>query len=304
MNAISLKHNNDFFKHVNNLDVWHYRLGHLYKKILDQLSKSYDDIHYDSLNVCAPCHLAKQHKLPFPLSKTRIDNAFDPLHLDIWRPFGTPSIHGHKFFLFVVDDFTRHTWVFLMKSKSETSGLLNSFVMLTKNQFNQSIKIMRTDNDQEFCWLEFYEKHGIIHQKTCVETPQQNSIVERKHNYILNITRCLMFQSKLPKVFWSYAISHFVFLINRLPSPIICDKSPFEMLYNRMPDLSNLKIFGCLYFASTLEQNRNKLDPRARKCIFLSFKPRTKGYIIIDTNNREIFVSRNVIFHENILSSF
>ena len=125
-------------------------------KILEQLFKSYDDIHYDSLNVCAYCHLAKQHKLPFPLSKTRIDNAFDLLHIDILEPSGTPSIHGHKFCLSIVDDFTRHTWVFLMKSRSETTGLLNSFVVLIKNKFNQSIKIMRTDNGQELCWPEFY----------------------------------------------------------------------------------------------------------------------------------------------------
>jgi len=83
------------------------------------------------------------------------------------------------------------------------------------------------------------------------------------------------------------------------------NKSPFEMLYNCEPDFSDLKTFGCLCFASTLEHNRNKLDPRARKCIFLGFKIGTKGYIAFDTHNREICISRNVVFHEDtFLSSF
>ena len=63
------------------------------------------------MNICAPCHLAKQHKLSFPLSKTNSQNVFDLIHIDIWGPLGTPSLHGHKYFLTIVDDFSRHTWV-------------------------------------------------------------------------------------------------------------------------------------------------------------------------------------------------
>jgi len=160
------------------------------------------------------------------------------------------------------------------------------------------LNVHSTDNEKEFCWKSFYDEHGIIHQTSCNETPEQNSTVERKHQHILNIARCILYQSNLPKNFWSYAVLHSVHLINRLPSPVIQNECPYKLMHGRTPDLYNIKVFGCLCFASTLEQSRHKLDPRARKCIFLGFKHGTKGYVVMDVHSREIFVSRNVIFYE------
>ena len=184
-----------------------------------------------------------------------------------------------------------------MKLKSDAREFLHNFIMCVRNQFTKGIKVIRTDNAKEFCWKDFYDLNGILHQRSCNETPQQNSIVERKHQHILNIT-CLMFQSNLPKVFWSYAVLHSVHLINCLPSPVIQNKCPYELMYECMPGISDTRILGCVCFASTLEQNRHKLDPRARKCIFLGFKQGTKGCVVLDVNFREIFVSRNVVFYE------
>lgn len=76
-----------------------------------------------------------------------------------------------------------------------------------------------------------YASHGIIHQTSCVETRQQNSVVERKHRHLLNVTRALLFQSNLPKVFWSFALWQSVYIINKLPTPILHNKSPYELLY-------------------------------------------------------------------------
>jgi len=95
-----------------------------------------------------------------------------------------------------------------------------------------------------------------------------------------------------------YVIVHSLHLINRLPSYVIQNKCPYELLYDNMPNLSNIKVIGCLYFASTLDQNSHKLDPRVRKCIFLGFKHRTKGYVVMDVLSKEIFVSQNLIFYK------
>jgi len=159
-----------------------------------------------------------------------------------------------------------------MKNKSETRDLLQHFVTHVKNQFDKNIKTIRTDNGKELWWSDFYDKNCIIHQSSCNETPQRNSIVEIKHQHILNFTRCIMFQSNLPNAYWSFVVLHSVYLINCLPSPVIQNKSPYELLYKCMLVLSDIKIFGCLYFASILEQNRHKLDPKARKWIFLGYK--------------------------------
>ena len=109
-----------------------------------------------------------------------------------------------------------------------------------------------------------------------------------------------MFQYEIPNNFWSYAIKHVVFLINRVPSPVIKNKTPFELLFNQKPDFSIIKVFGSLCYAST-HHFHNKFDPRYRHGIFLGFQNGTKGYIILDIDSREIFLSRNVIFHETIL---
>jgi hypothetical protein len=125
--------------------------------------------------------------------------------------------------------------------------------------------------------------------------------VERKHQHILNVGRALLFQSKLPKHFWSYAILQAVYIINRIPSPLLNNKSPYSLCHNKDPDLTELKVFGCLCYASTIQNHRTKLDTRSRKSVYLGIKQGVKGAVLYDLNSRNIFVSRNVTFHEQIL---
>ncbi|KAK2366753.1 putative mitochondrial protein [Trifolium repens] len=280
-------------------NIWHYRLGHPSLQSYNLIQKN--DNYVSSLHhlVCDTCHFAKQRKLSFPLSSSVSNNAFDLIHVDIWGPFETPSITGHRYFLTIVDDKTRFTWIRLMKSKSETRPCLVQFVSFVETQFSSKIKIIRSDNGQEFMFESFYKSKGILHQLSCVETPQQNGVVERKHQHILNVSRALMFQSHLPISFWSYATSHAIHLINLLPSSKLNNASPYSVLYNKNPDLSHLKVFGSLCFASTLTSHRKKFEPRARKCVYLGHKEGVKGFILFDLINREFFLSRHVIFYEN-----
>jgi hypothetical protein len=210
----------------------------------------------------------------------------------------TNSVNDHRYFLTIVDDHTRHTWVHFMKNKSETRSLVRDFISYVKTQFNCSVKSIRTDNGCEFNMHTYFAEHGILHQTSCVETPQQNSVVERKHRHILNTTRCLFFQSNMPVCYWNYTVAHVVYLINRLPSPFEENKSPYELFFHKLPDLTNLKSFGCLCFNSTISQNGTKLDPRAQKSVFLGFKNNTKGFDVLHLDHRTISVSRNVVFYE------
>jgi transposase InsO family protein len=207
---------------------------------------------------------------------------------------------GYKYFLIVVDDKSRYTWLYFMKFKSETASIIKSFVSMAKTQFNKLVKCIRSDNGTEFLLKEFYADNGIIHQTSCVGTPQQNGIVERKHQHILAVTRALLFQSKLSNVFWAHAASHAIHIINRLPTPFLQQKSPYQILYQSLPDISFLKVFGSLCFASTIKANRLKLDSRSRKCVHLGFKQGVKGYILFDLHSKVLFLSRDVIFFEHI----
>ncbi|CAJ2674628.1 unnamed protein product [Trifolium pratense] len=210
--------------------------------------------------------------------------------MDIWGPYTTATVHGHKYFLTIVDDYSRFTWVILLKGKYEVTSQVQHFITLVETQFDSKVKILRSDNGPE----------GIIHQTSCIYTPKQNGRVERKHQCILNVARALLIQSKLPPKFWGYAVLHSVFLMNRMPSMAIKGQLPYKLLYNKLPDLSMLKVFGCLCYTSTHEAQRSKLDYRAQKCVFLGYKAGMKGFTVLVLHSGAIITSRNVQFEELI----
>ena len=187
-----------------------------------------------------------------------------------------------------------------MKYKSDTRPLLVSFYNMICTQFHTKIKVFRIDNAPEFFLKDFFSENGIIHQHSCVATPQQNSIVERKHQHILSMARALRFQSNVPLYLWGECVLTAVHIINRLSSPILNNKSPFEKLYGKIPSYEHLKVFSCLCFASTLIHDRTKFDPRFVPCVFLGYPFGVKGYKLRNQFTKRIFISRDVLFHETI----
>jgi transposase InsO family protein len=150
-------------------------------------------------DVCPVCPLAKQSRLPFSPSVISSTKPFEKIHCDIWGRYRHPSISGAYYFLIVVDDYTRFTWIFLMRHKNETQSLLKQFFSYVHTQFDSHIKIFQSDNGGEFLSLRsFFQDTGVIFQHSCVYTPQQNGVVERKHRHILQVARALKFHAHLP----------------------------------------------------------------------------------------------------------
>ncbi|KAL4290467.1 hypothetical protein GQ457_14G000950 [Hibiscus cannabinus] len=173
----------------------------------------------------------------------------------------------------------------------------NSTVMV---EYSGTIRLSSKLVLYDVLFADFFSSLGIIHQFSCVETPQQNSVVERKHQHLLAVARALFFQSRVPIRFWGDFILTANFLINRLPTPVLGNKSPFEVLYSTTLVYQQLKVFGCLCFVSTLKAHCDKFSERALPGVFLGYVAGVKGYKVYILKTRSIVVSRNVIFHETM----
>ncbi|GJU13567.1 retrovirus-related pol polyprotein from transposon TNT 1-94 [Tanacetum coccineum] len=137
-------------------------------------------------------------------------------------------------------------------------------------------------------------------QTTCVDRPQQNGRVERKHKHILEVARALRFQASLPLGFWGDCVIAATYLIYRVPSSVLQNKTPYEKFLHKVLDYRNLSVFG--YFAVATNPSRvvDKFTPRGVPYVFLGYPAHQKGYKLYNLLTHSSFVSRDVVFHEYI----
>ena len=187
-----------------------------------------------------------------------------------------------------------------MRHKNEAQSLLKRFFSYVFTQIESRIKTFRSDNGGEFISLRsFFQDNGVIFQLSCVYTPQQNGVMERKHLHILQVARALKFHAQLPTQFWGECALTAVHIINRLPSPILSFKNPFELLYSKPPSYSHLCVFGCLAYATNVHTS-HKFDYCAMPFIFIGYPVDQKAYKLFDLSTKKAFTSRDVKFHEDI----
>lgn len=289
-------------KHSDQLRLWHQRLGHTPPQKLQLISGIKNQLQGEDL-VCVTCPMAKFTRLPFPQSNSQAKERFELVHIDTWGPYKVLSRKKYRYFLTIVDDFSRVTWAYLLEHKSDYLCTITAFLNYVRNHFTTSIKIIRSDNALEFndkSCKEFYNNNGILHQTSCVYKPQQNARVERKHRQILEVARALKFQSGLPIAYWGECVLTAVYIINRIPTIALQNKIPYEVLLESPVDYEEIKVFGCLAFSANTATKGDKFQPRGIPCVFLGYPPLKKGFRLLSLITNEMFVSRDVKFNEKV----
>lgn len=192
-----------------------------------------------------------------------------------------------------------------MLEKSEVSRLLQNFCAMSLRQFDKLVKTIRTDNGTEFMVLKtYFRSQGIQIQTSCVDTPQQNGRVERKHRHILNVARACLFQARLPVSFWGQSVLTAAHLINRTPTRLLHGKSPYEVLFGSPPNYDALRVFGCLCYVHVKSRSKDKFSTRSRRCLFMGYPYGKKAWNVYDLDTNEFFISRDVTFVETEFPGF
>ncbi|KAL4576014.1 hypothetical protein LXL04_012102 [Taraxacum kok-saghyz] len=277
---------------ISNLSIisWHHKLGHQSTKVFNFLLS----------HLGLPCNEYQLHKLPFGANSFKATKPLELVYSDVWGPVQT-SNDGYAYYVIFVDFYSRYIWLYPMKHKSDVSILFPQFRTLVEKYYNTPLVSLFTDNGGEFIKLTTYlQQHGISHFTTPPHTPEQNGIAERRHRHIVETGLSLLHHANLPLTFWTHAFQTAVHLINRLPTPILDFKSPYEKLHTTPPIYQKLKPFGCLCYPWLQPYSPSKIHPRSTKCIFLGYSSSKSAYKCYDPTSHRLYHSRHVELIEHI----
>jgi hypothetical protein len=161
-------------------------------------------------------------------------------------PSPTESIRRNKYYLSIIDDFSKFIWLFPLNAKSQVACTFINFQTQIERYFDCKIKSVQTDFGGEFQALKSHLlTSGIVHRLSCPHTHEQNGSVERRHRHIVETGLTLMENASVPHQYWDEAFLTATYLINHLPSLVIHHKTPLELLFKQSPDYTLLRTFGC-----------------------------------------------------------
>ncbi|KAL0308644.1 UNVERIFIED_CONTAM: Retrovirus-related Pol polyprotein from transposon TNT 1-94 [Sesamum radiatum] len=247
----------------------------------------------------------KQHKKPFPSGTSwRAKAVLELIHTDVCGPMRTPSHEQNRYFILFIDDYSRMTWVYFMREKSEVFKVFKKFKNLVEKQSGRSIKVLRSDRGKEYNNSEFNkfcEEEGIEHQTTVSYNPQQNGVSERKNRTVMEMARSMLQEKHLPKAFWAEAVYTAVYLLNRCPTKAVQNMTPIEAWSGKKPSAKHLRVFGSICYVHIPTEKRHKLEEKTEKGIFLGYSTQSKGYRIYNLKTKKLIISRDVEFDEDAM---
>ncbi|KAL2923770.1 Retrovirus-related Pol polyprotein from transposon TNT 1-94 [Bienertia sinuspersici] len=250
---------------------------------------------------CDTCCVSKHHKLPFSLSSFIADCIFELIHVDLWGPYRTPIISKQKYYLTIVDDHSRVTWIYLLLDKEHVKSVILEFLAYVLNHYGVAVKKVRSDNGTEIVQkecLNIFASHGISHQRSSPKTPQQNGRVERKHRHLVETARVMRIHAGLSIKFSGECILSATHINNLLPTGVLGWKTPFEILMKRRSNYDHLRVIGCLCYAPNNFTQGDKFAAKGVRSVLLGYPSFQKAYKLYDLDHSNIIVSRDVVFKE------
>ncbi|KAL0415705.1 UNVERIFIED_CONTAM: Retrovirus-related Pol polyprotein from transposon RE2 [Sesamum latifolium] len=271
-------------------DLWHMRLSHVsYSKLNTMMKKSMlkglPKLEVRRDTVYAGCQYGKAHQLPYKESNFKVKEPLELIHSDVFGPVRQASIGGMKYMVTFIDDFSRYVWVYFLKNKSETLTKSKEFKKSAEAKIGRGVRCLRTDNEGEYTsdeFLDFIWEAKIRQQFMCPNTPQQNSVSERKNRHLAEICRSMLHAKNVPGQFWTEAMKTAAFVINRLPQQRLSVLSPFEKLWNMKPYVGHFRVFGCVCYVFVPAHLHSKMEKKAIRCCLCKvykIKRRTDGSI-------------------------
>ncbi|GJT09383.1 retrovirus-related pol polyprotein from transposon TNT 1-94 [Tanacetum coccineum] len=192
------------------------------------------------------CQMGKIKKEPYPHKPEPSTNeTLQMLHMDLYGPMQVESINGKRYIVVIVDDYSRFTWVKFLRTKDEALDIIIKILKQAQVSLKATVRYLRTKNGTEFInqTLRNYTKEvGITHTTSTALTPQQNSVVKRRNHTLEEAAMTMLIFSKFLLFLWVGAVATTCYTQNRSLIHIRYNKTPYELLRDRKPELKYLYV--------------------------------------------------------------
>ncbi|KAJ9562067.1 hypothetical protein OSB04_007227 [Centaurea solstitialis] len=288
--------------------LWHKRLSHLNFKTINQLSisnlvKGLLENSFAKESLCAACEKGKQTKASFKSKQvSSINSPLHLLHMDLFGPVNIQPMGGKRFTLVIVDEYSRYTWVFFLRAKSETPQVIISFI-LRMEKYNQiTVRSIRSDHGTELknsVLDEFLVIKGISQNFSSVRTPQQNGAAERTNCTLIEAARSMLIEAHLLIQFWAEAVNTACYTQNRSMIVKRFKKTAYELIRGRKPNIEYFHIFGCNCYIKNDRDVLGKFDAKADDGFLVGYSTISKAYRVFNKRRQTIEETIHVKFDES-----
>nr|GEW57910.1 integrase, catalytic region, zinc finger, CCHC-type, peptidase aspartic, catalytic [Tanacetum cinerariifolium] len=253
-------------------------------------------------HLCSACAMGKSTKKSHkPKSKDTNQEKLYLLQMDLCGPMRVESVNGKKYILVIIDDCSRFTWVKFLRSKDEALDFIIKFLKMIQVRLKVPVRRIRTDNGTDFVnqmLRAYYEKVGISHETSVARSPHQNGVVERRYRTLIEAACTMLIYAQAPLFLWAEAVATACFTQNRSIIRLRHGKTPYELLHNKLPDLSFFHVFGDLCYPTNDSKSLGKLQPKADIGMFIGYAPSKKDFRIYNRRTRRIVETIHVDFDE------